>query len=75
MAGGVEQAVAESFRFRGREVAVEGEEPTPGEDVVGGEREVQPGGVDRERVRWEVRESEFDFTSILPAVAASQQSR
>ena len=35
VAGGVEQAVAEPFRFGAGEVAVEGEEAGPGEQVVG----------------------------------------
>src|SRR5690606_4837563 len=58
LAGGVEQAVAESFRFGGGQVAVEGQGAAPGEQVVGAEGEVEPGGVDRERVRWQVGESE-----------------
>ena len=57
VAGGVEQAVAEPFRFGGGEVAVEGEQAGPGEQVVGDEGELQPGVVDRERVRRQVGES------------------
>ena len=55
--GGVEQAVAEPFRFGVGEVAVEGEQPGPGEQVVGAEDELQPGVVDGERVRWQVGEA------------------
>jgi hypothetical protein len=54
VAGGVQQAVAEPFRLGRGEVAVEGEESGPGQQVVGAEGEVEPGVVDRERVRWQV---------------------
>ena len=43
VSGGVEQAVAQPFRFGVGYVAGEGEEPGPGEQVVGGEDELQPG--------------------------------
>jgi len=55
--GGVQQAVAEPFGFGFGEVAVEGEQFGPGEQVVGAHGDLQPGGVDRETVRGEFGES------------------
>src|SRR5690606_16437307 len=46
--GGVEEAVAEPFRFGGGEVAVEREQAGPGEQVVRAEHEMEPGVVDLE---------------------------
>ena len=57
VAGGVEQAVAQPFRFGVGHVAVEDEQPGPGEQVVGDEGELQPDGVDGEGVRWQVGQS------------------
>src|SRR3954467_4073838 len=46
--GGVEQAVAETLWFAACEVAVEGEQPSPGEQVLGDERDLEPCLVDGE---------------------------
>src|ERR671918_285287 len=47
-AAGVQQAVAEAFGFGPGEVAVEGEQPGPGEQVAGDEGELNPSLVDGE---------------------------
>src|SRR6185437_143642 len=53
--GRVEQRVAEPFRFRAGEVAVEAQEFDPREEVLGDEHELHPRGVDREVGGWQVR--------------------
>ena len=54
--GGVEQAVAEPFRFGSCQLAVEGEELGPAQEVLGDEHQGEPRLVDRERRRGQVRE-------------------
>ena len=49
LAGDVEDAVAQSFGLAALVFAVEGEMLGPGDDVVGGERELEPRGVRGER--------------------------
>src|SRR5450755_1680793 len=44
--GGVEDPVAQGFRLGSGEVAVEGEQPEPGEQVAGDRRGLAPGGAD-----------------------------
>src|SRR5437660_5000769 len=53
---GVQQAVAESFGLGAGEVAVEGDESRPGQQVVGDEGRDEPGGVESEVGRGEVGE-------------------
>ena len=58
-AGDVEQAVAEPFRFREREFALEHEQPQPGEQVLGEQRELEPGLVGLERLEGQPAEPEL----------------
>jgi hypothetical protein len=48
-AGDVEEAVAESFGFAACELAVEQQPLGPGEQVLRGQGELEPGGVGRAR--------------------------
>ncbi len=49
--GDVQEPVAQPFRFGGGEFAVEEQQLGPGEQVTCGQREFEPGGVDREDSR------------------------
>ena len=49
-AGDVQQAVTDPFRLGDGELAFEAEQPDPAEQVLGDQRELQPGLVVRERV-------------------------
>ena len=73
----MEQAVAEPFRFGvGEAGAVECEVSAPGQQVVGAEHELQPGVVDRERVRWQVGEAGgFGVADLSFDAAASAVER
>ena len=44
----MEEALTQPFRFREREVAFEDEQPEPGEEVLGEQRELEPGLVGRD---------------------------
>ena len=58
-AGDVEQEVAEPFRCRGREFALEHEQPQPGEQVLGEQRELEPRLVGLERLERQAAEPEL----------------
>ena len=58
-AGDVEEAVAEPFRFRAREFALEHEQPEPGEQVLREQHELEPGLVGLERLEGQPAEPEL----------------